>query len=56
LEKSHKFLKIPTSHNFQEYEFRLTHLYKKFGVPLQVVNMTWFHKYSKARFEFEIEI
>jgi hypothetical protein len=25
----YKFLKIPTSHNLHEYEFRLTHLYSK---------------------------
>jgi hypothetical protein len=55
-EKSHQFRKIQSSHDLQEYEFNWLTCMQNLEVPLQVVNMTWFHNYSKTRFEFEFEL
>jgi hypothetical protein len=38
--RSHQFPKIQSSADLQKYEFRLAHLYAKFGSSF--TNMTWF--------------
>jgi hypothetical protein len=37
-EKFHKFTKILNRYDLHEYEFRLTHLYLKIKIPLQMAN------------------